>query len=201
MFSPISQIIADIKIGKPVIVFDSESRENEGDIVIAGVHAQPEIINFMSGFGRGLICAALDFSVAERLQLMLLPTNSTDPFKTAWLMPVDAVGTTTGISAFDRALTIQTLANPTKTASDFIWPGHVPTLRARAGGVVERPGHTESAIDLVTLAELTPVAAICEIMLDSGKMARLEDLQKFSEKYGLKLCRISDIQEYIKTKK
>lgn len=200
MISSIHEIITDLQNGKPVIVFDGASRENEGDIIVAGIHTTPDIINFMARFGRGLICAALDTTVSERLDLSLLSSNSADQFKTAWTMPVDAVGISTGISAADRSLTMKTLSDTEKTATDFIWPGHVPTLRARSGGVMERSGHTESAIDLMKLAGLPLVATICEIMKDDGTMARLKDLEKFSDEHGLRLCQIEDIKKFISVK-
>lgn len=185
-----------------MIVVDDESRENEGDLVVAAQHASPEIINFMITEARGLVCVPL---TKERIsQLHLEPMHyqgSKDPFKTAWRVSVDAAsGITTGISAFDRARTVEILANPASTPSDLIKPGHLFPLEAQEGGVLVRAGHTEASVDLARLSGLYPAGVICEIIKDDGSMARLPDLIEFSRKHNLKLCTIASLIEYRRSK-
>ena len=194
---PIDDIIADIKKGKMVIVVDDEERENEGDIVLSAKFATAEKINFITKNARGLICVPLSKKIAEKLNLYPMDKANSDPYKTNWLISVDAKNkTTTGISAEDRAETIRLLANSKAKASDFTKPGHIFPLLARDGGVLVRAGHTEAAVDLMKLSGLAPVAVICEIMKEDGRMARIDDLIEFSKKYGLKITSIEKIIEY-----
>ena len=202
MFNAIAQILEDLKKGKMVIVVDDEDRENEGDLVMAASFIKPQDINFMAKNGRGLICVPME---EERLKgLGLEPmlkdkmlSSSEDPFKTGWMISVDASrGITTGISAYDRARTIEVLINPQTNLEDLIRPGHIFPLRARRGGVLVRAGHTEATIDLMRLAGLYPAGVICEIMNDDGSMARLPQLIEFSKQHNLKICSIASLIEY-----
>ncbi len=202
MFNSIPEIIEELKNGRMVIVVDDESRENEGDLLMAASFARPEDINFMAKFGRGLICVPMD---EERLaQLNLDPMikerqgmAKKDPFSTAWMISVDAAkGITTGISAYDRARTIEVLVNPGAVPEDLVRPGHTFPLQARKGGVLVRAGHTEATVDLMRLAGLFPAGVICEIMNDDGTMSRLPELKEFSRKHSLKICSIADLIEY-----
>ena len=185
-----------------VIVVDDEDRENEGDLVMAAASVKPEDINFMAKFGRGLICVPMEEDRLRFLELdpMLkntLQASKEDPFKTAWMISVDAAkGVTTGISAYDRARTIEVLINPQSKPEDLVRPGHIFPLRARRGGVLVRAGHTEASLDLMSLAGLYPIGVICEIMNDDGSMARMEHLLDFSKKYNLKICTIASLIEY-----
>lgn len=202
MFSPIEEILADIRSGKLVIVVDDESRENEGDLVVAAEFATPEAINFMIKQGRGLVCVPLESSRIEALNLEPMHHNSSgDPFKTAWRVSVDAAtGVTTGISAFDRSRTIAVLINPESKTSDFTKPGHVFPLEAKGGGVLMRSGHTEAAVDLAKLAGVYPAGVICEIIKEDGSMARLPDLIEFAKEHKLKICTIASLIEYRRKK-
>ena len=201
MFSIIEEIVEEIRKGRPVIVVDDESRENEGDLVVAAQFATPQIINFMIKEARGLVCIPLTKERVKELDLEPLRKEEEDPFKTAWRMPVDAKeGITTGISAYDRAHTIKVLIDPKTRPQDLIKPGHVFPLEAKEGGVLVRAGHTEASIDLVKLAGLYPAAVICEIIKDDGKMARLPDLVRFAEKHNLKICTIASLIEYRRKK-
>ncbi|MCK9430278.1 MAG: 3,4-dihydroxy-2-butanone-4-phosphate synthase, partial [Candidatus Omnitrophica bacterium] len=192
MFNSISEIIEDLKAGKMVIVVDDEDRENEGDLVMSASFVKPEDINFMAKFGRGLICVPME---EERLRLLeldpmlknTLQANAEDPFKTAWMISVDAAkGVTTGISAYDRARAIEVLVNTQSRPEDLARPGHIFPLRSRRGGVLVRAGHTEASLDLMRLAGLYPAGVICEIMNDDGSMARLPQLLEFADKHALK---------------
>ncbi len=198
MFSPIKDVIEDVKAGKPVIVVDDEARENEGDLVIAAQFAKPEVINFMITKAKGLVCVPLTKSRIDELNLEPMHYHgSKDPFKTAWRVSVDAAsGVATGISAFDRARTIEILVNSKSKPQDLIKPGHLFPLEAAEGGVLVRAGHTEAAIDLASLAGLYPAGVICEIIKEDGSMARLPDLIKFSQEHNLKLCTIASLIEY-----
>ncbi|MEN2998221.1 MAG: 3,4-dihydroxy-2-butanone-4-phosphate synthase, partial [Brevinematia bacterium] len=197
MFNNIEEIISDLRNGKVVIVVDNEDRENEGDLVGAGQFATPEMVNFMMKHGRGLICVPMDAKLTEKLNLYLMAENSSDNFSTWFTISVDAKeGTTTGISAYDRSITIRKLASIDAKPEDFIRPGHVFPLRARKGGVVVRPGHTEATVDLLKIAGLYPVGVICEIANDDGTMARLPQLVEFSKKFGLKMIKIEEIVKY-----
>lgn len=193
----IPEILEDLKNGKQVIVIDDEDRENEGDLIIAGGHTKAADINFMATHGRGLICVPMEGSRLDALDLHPMSANIRDPYRTGWAMSCDAkAGITTGISAHDRARTIKVLSDPNAKPEDLVKPGHVFPLRANEGGVLVRAGHTEACIDLMKLANLYPVGVICEIMKEDGGMARLDDLIKFSKKFNLKICSITNLIEY-----
>ncbi len=195
-FDPVEELVADLRQGKMIIVTDDENRENEGDLLMAAAHITPEAINFMATYGRGLICAPITAERAGELGLTT-PASLTDPFGTAFTQSVDAKkGTTTGISAFDRARTVQTLIDPAATNGDFVSPGHLFPLIARPGGVLRRAGHTETAVDLARLAGLVPAGGICEIMNDDGTMARLPQLDEFRKKHQLKWGTVADLIAY-----
>ena len=203
MFSTIEDILNDVRNGKPVIVVDDESRENEGDLVIAAQFASPENINFMIKECRGLVCVPLTKKRAEELhlELMTISEERRDKFKTNWRMSVDAAtGITTGISAFDRARTIKVLIDPETKLQDLTRPGHTFPLEAKDGGVLVRTGHTEAAVDLARLAGVYPAGVICEIIKEDGSMARLPDLIKFSKAHHLKMCTIASLVEYRRRK-
>jgi len=196
-FDPVDSAIQDIADGKPVIVTDDEGRENEGDLTVAAEKATPELINMMIRHARGLICAPMTEPHLQRLGINPMVRQNREAHKTAFTVSVDAAeGITTGISAFDRARTIQLLADPRTQPAALVQPGHVFPLTARPGGVLERAGHTEAAVDLATLAGLRPAAAICEIMNEDGSMARLPQLVAFKKKFRLKLISISSLIEY-----
>ncbi|NMP21467.1 bifunctional 3,4-dihydroxy-2-butanone-4-phosphate synthase/GTP cyclohydrolase II [Sulfobacillus harzensis] len=196
-FQSIEEAIRAIQAGQMIIVVDDESRENEGDLIIAARHATADAINFMAQYGRGLICVPMDAAWLDRLQLPPMVEVSEDSMKTAFTVSVDARHhTTTGISAHDRAQTVQVLANPTSRPEDLVRPGHMFPLRAKPGGVLRRPGHTEAAVDLAVLAGLEPVAVICEIMKPDGTMARLADLTEFAATHHLVLISIQDLIRY-----
>ncbi len=195
--STIPEVIEDIRVGKMIVLVDNEDRENEGDLVIAAEHCTPEVINFMATHGRGLICAPLTHTRATKLGLDLMVQENTDKFGTAFTVSVDAVeGTTTGISAHDRAKTVQVLLDEKTVPEDLRKPGHIFPLAARKGGVLVRAGHTEGAVDLPRLAGLKPAGVICEILNEDGTMARRPDLDKFAAKHGLKIATISDLIKY-----
>lgn len=202
MFADIENILTEIKSGRPVIVVDDEGRENEGDLVVAAEFATPQIINFMITEAKGLVCVPLAKERIDKLGLApMYHQAGADPFKTAWRVSVDAVvGTTTGISAFDRARTIKVLISPETIPQDLIKPGHIFPLEARDGGVLVRAGHTEAAVDLTKLAGLHPAGVICEIIKPDGTMARLPDLIKFAKKHNLKICTIASLIEYRRKK-
>jgi 3,4-dihydroxy 2-butanone 4-phosphate synthase/GTP cyclohydrolase II len=190
----VERAIADIAAGRPVVVVDDEDRENEGDIVFAAQMASPELIAFTMTHCRGLLCVPLEEDVLDRLQLGQMAPHNSERMQTAFTVSVDArQGVTTGISAADRALTIQLLADPDTSPYDLVRPGHVFPLRAKAGGVLRRPGHTEAAVDLARLAGLRPAGVICEIVQDDGTMARLPELREFADTHGLALISIADL--------
>jgi 3,4-dihydroxy 2-butanone 4-phosphate synthase/GTP cyclohydrolase II len=202
MFHSIPEILEDLKNGRMVIVVDDEDRENEGDLIMSASFARPQDINFMAKYGRGLICVPME---EERLQQLDLEpmlkdraqAKQQDPFKTAWVISVDAArGVTTGISAHDRSRTIEVLINPQSRPEDLIRPGHIFPLRVRKGGVLVRAGHTEAAGDLMRLCGLYPAGVICEIMNDDGSMARLAELLEFSKRHNLKICSIASLIEF-----
>jgi 3,4-dihydroxy 2-butanone 4-phosphate synthase/GTP cyclohydrolase II len=196
-FHPIDEIIAEIAAGKIVIVADDPDRENEADLVCAASLCTREMVNFMAVNGRGLICAPITHQRAEELDLPQMTRRNHEGMKTAFTISVDAAkGITTGISAADRAHTIQLLADPTAHIDSFVKPGHIFPLQAMAGGVLRRAGHTEAAIDLVTLAGLPPAGVICEIMDEDGSMARVGDLGDYQTKHNLKACTIAQLIEY-----
>lgn len=197
----IEQAIEDIRAGKMVVVVDDETRENEGDLVLAAEKVTPEAVNFMAREGRGLICVPMLGADLDRLDLSPMVAEQQDNFRTAFAVSVDArQGVTTGISAHDRAHTIQVMVNPSSKASDLVKPGHIFPLRYRAGGVLRRAGHTEASIDLAQLAGLKPAGVICEIMRDDGTMARLEDLKAFAAKHGLHMITIAELIRYRRNK-
>lgn len=197
MLNKIEDALEDIKNGKMVIVVDDEDRENEGDLIAAGEKVTPEMINFMTKFGRGLICAPLTEERAKELHLNLMTSESTDMFGTAFTVSVDSKeGATTGISAGDRAKVVFDLTDESKKAEDFRRPGHIFPLIAKKGGVLNRAGHTETAVDLAKLAGLKPVGVICEILKDDGTMARVPELKEFAKKHDLKIISIEKLIEY-----
>jgi len=199
VFDSTEALVAELSKGRMVILVDDEDRENEGDLVMAAEHATPEAVNFMARFGRGLICVPTTGERLKQLGVERMVTNNRETFKTDFQVSVDAAhGVTTGISAGDRARTIQVMADPTAVPADLIQPGHVFPLRARPGGVLQRAGHTEAAVDLATLGGCRPVAVICEVMSDDGTMARLPELLKFAKKHKLK---IGSIEELIKLRR
>ncbi len=194
ILSPIEEILEDVRKGKPVIIVDDEDRENEGDLVIAASNATPENINFMAREGRGLICLPMEEAIVDRLGLQLMGRGNNSRHRTAFTVSIEArEGVTTGISAADRAKTIQTAIDPKSGPNEIATPGHVFPLLAREGGVLVRAGHTEAAVDLARLAGFTPAGVICEIMNDDGTMARLNDLFAFSTKHDLKIGAIADL--------
>ena len=200
-FSGIPDILSDLKKGKPVIVVDDADRENEGDLIVASEHATAANINFMAKHGRGIICVPMESARLGELGIDLMVANTQDELKTAWTVSIDAKrGITTGISAYDRAKTVQTLIDPKTKSSDLVRPGHLFPLRGREGGVLVRAGHTEACLDLMKLGGLYPAGAICEIMNDDGTMARTPDLTQFAKKHKLKICSIRDLIEYRRKK-
>jgi len=200
-FDPIESAAADIRKGKMVIVVDDADRENEGDLIMAGQHATPAAINFMARFGRGLICVPTTGERLEQLGIGRMVRENRESFRTDFQVSVDAArGVTTGISAADRARTIQIMASPTAVPEDLVQPGHIFPLRARPGGVLQRAGHTEAAVDLAHLAGLRPIGVLCEILNDDGTMARLPELKKFARKHKLKICSIEDLIEFRRTR-
>ena len=193
-FSKISSIIQDAKKGKMFILVDDKNRENEGDLVIPGSKCNSTIINFMAKHGRGLICLALTKKQIDFLKLPLMAPINKSRMQTAFTVSIEArKGITTGISALDRAKTIKKAINPKVKKNDIVSPGHVFPLMAREGGVLERAGHTEASIDISKLSKLNPSSVICEVMNEDGRMARLNDLFKFSKKHKIKLASIEDI--------
>ncbi|MBS1667687.1 MAG: bifunctional 3,4-dihydroxy-2-butanone-4-phosphate synthase/GTP cyclohydrolase II [Bacteroidetes bacterium] len=198
MLDTIESAIEDIKKGKLVIVVDDEDRENEGDFVTAGKNATPEVINFMSKYGRGLICAPIMEERCEELKLEMMVNNNTSLHETAFTVSVDLLGhgCTTGISAQDRSKTVQALINPQTLPADLGRPGHIFPLRAKKGGVLRRAGHTEATIDLARLAGFDPLGVLVEIMNEDGTMARLPQLQDIAKKFDFRLISIKDLIEY-----
>lgn len=195
--SPVEDIVADMRAGRIVILVDEEDRENEGDLVLAADHVTPEAINFMARYGRGLICLTLTRERCELLNLPpMVPRNGTK-MGTAFTASIEAAeGVTTGISAADRARTVQAAVAPNAVAADLVQPGHIFPLQAVDGGVLMRAGHTEAGCDLAAMAGCSPAAVICEVMKDDGTMARLPDLQVFAAEHGLKIGTIADLIEY-----
>ncbi len=195
--SPLADIVADMKAGRMVILVDEEDRENEGDLVLAADHVTPEAINFMARFGRGLICLTLTRQRCEFLKLPPMVERNGTVYSTAFTVSIEAAqGVTTGISAADRARTVQVAVAPNTQASDLVQPGHIFPLQAVDGGVLMRAGHTEAGCDLAAMAGCTPAAVICEIMKDDGTMARLPDLMVFAAAHGVKIGTIADVIEY-----
>ena len=200
-FDSIEAVLADLRKGRMVIIVDDADRENEGDLVMAAEHATPVAINFMARFGRGLICVPTTEERLKQLGIERMVAQNRESFKTDFQVSVDAArGISTGISAADRARTIQMMAAPTAVPEDMVQPGHIFPLRAKCGGVLQRSGHTEAAVDLVKLAGCRPIGVICEILRDDGSMARLPDLRKFARKHRLKLATIESLIEHRRTR-
>lgn len=196
-FDSIESVIADLKQGRMVIMVDDADRENEGDLIMAAEKVTPQAVNFMARFGRGLICVPTTGERLNQLGIEQMVLQNRDTYKTDFQVSVDAAkGITTGISAADRARTIQVMADPTATPGDLVQPGHVFPLRAKPGGVLQRAGHTEAAVDMSRLAGCRPIGVICEIMNDDGTMARLPELRRFARKHKLKLCTIEALIEF-----
>lgn len=201
MFNTIKEVLEDLRAGKIIVVMDDEGRENEGDLLCAAEFITPEKINFMATEARGLICMPMEASRLEKLDLHPMKVHVSHRHQqcdTAWTISVDAAnGVTTGISAADRAKTVERLISDDAVSTDFITPGHLFPLRAMPGGVLVRAGHTEASVDLTRLAGLKPAGVICEIMNADGTMARTDDLKKFSKKHNLKICTIDSLIEYL----
>ena len=196
-FASVEEAIEDIRAGRMIVVCDDENRENEGDLTMAAQFATPDAINFMAKEGRGLICLALTPERCEEMGLDLMAAKNESAFETAFTVSIEArEGVTTGISAADRAHTIQVAIDPESAPRDLVQPGHVFPLKARPGGVLERTGQTEAAVDLARLAGLNPAGVICEIMNDDGTMARVEDLVGYCERHGLKMITVADLIAY-----
>jgi 3,4-dihydroxy 2-butanone 4-phosphate synthase / GTP cyclohydrolase II len=196
-FATIEEAIEDVRQGKFVVVVDAADRENEGDLTIAAQFATPEAVNFMATHGRGLICLCLTEERCDELSLKPMTYNNETPYETAFTITIEArEGVTTGISAADRSRTIQVAIDPTKGPDAVVQPGHVFPLRARPGGVLQRAGQTEAAVDLARLAGLNPAGVVCEIMNEDGTMARVPDLIRYCEKHNLKLITVADLIEY-----
>lgn len=197
IFCTVNEAVEAIRQGEIVIVVDDENRENEGDFLMAAQMATPEKVNFMMKFGRGLICTPLSKTRAVKLGLEQMVPNNEDPHKTAFTVSVDGVGTGTGISASNRSKTIQMLADGQEGACSFQRPGHIFPLVAKDGGVIERPGHTEAAVDLMRLAGFSEAGVICEIIKDDGEMARMPDLKEIADVHGLKILTIEMLIEHM----
>src|SRR5436309_2065629 len=196
-FSPIEDALEDVRAGKMVVVCDAEDRENEGDLTIAAQFTTPEAINFMATHGRGLICLALTPDRCDDLGLDLMAAKNESPFETAFTVSIEArEGVSTGISAHDRARTVQVAIDPRSGPRDLVQPGHIFPLKAKHGGVLERTGQTEAAVDLARLAGLTPAGVICEIMNDDGTMARVPDLVEYCRRHRLKMITVADLISY-----
>jgi 3,4-dihydroxy 2-butanone 4-phosphate synthase/GTP cyclohydrolase II len=196
-FAGIDEAVEAYRSGQIIIVVDDESRENEGDLTIAAERVTPEAINFLARYGRGLICLSMTAERLDELQIPLLVRDNTSRFETAFCTPIDAIGgTTTGISAFDRAATVLAAINPASRPGDFARPGHVQPLRAQPGGVLVRAGQTEAAVDLSRIAGLYPAGVICEIMNEDGTMARVPELTRFARRHGLLMITIADLIKY-----
>jgi len=196
-FASIEEAIEEIRRGRMVVVCDGEDRENEGDLVLAAQFATPEAVNFMAKEARGLICLALSSDRCDELGLDLMAAKNEEPLQTAFTVSIEAAeGVTTGISAHDRARTVQVAIDPHSGPDDIVQPGHVFPLKAKAGGVLERTGHTEASIDLARLSGLIPAGVICEIMNEDGTMARVPDLVPYCERHGLKMITVADLISY-----
>lgn len=198
-FDKIEDAIKDYKAGKPIIVADDEDRENEGDLICSAQMATPEIINFMAKECRGLVCLAIDHTIAERLELPQMVDNNTEGMKTAFTLSIDGAekfGVTTGISAYDRAKTIEIAIAPDAVPSDLRRPGHIFPCMARRGGVLTRTGHTEAAVDLAKICGHAPAGVMCEIMMDDGQMARRDDLRRFANHHDIKFVSVAQLIAY-----
>jgi 3,4-dihydroxy 2-butanone 4-phosphate synthase / GTP cyclohydrolase II len=196
-FSTIEEALEDIRDGKMVVVVDAEDRENEGDLVLAAQFATPDAINFMATYGRGLICLALTSERCDELGLDLMTAKNESALGTPFTVPIEArERVSTGISAHDRAHTIQVAIDPRTRPEDLVQPGHIFPLKAKTGGVLERTGHTEAGVDLARLADVNPAAVICEILNEDGTMARVPDLTRYCERHGLRMVTIADLIAY-----
>lgn len=196
-FKEIRDVIDDFRQGKMVIIVDDEDRENEGDLAFAAQTCTPEKINFLARYGRGLICIAMEEERLDKLRIPMMVTENTSRFETAFTVSVEArEGTTTGISAADRSVTVCRLVDPDAKPEDFVKPGHTFPIKARKGGVLVRSGQTEASVDLAKLAGLSPAGVICEVMDEDGTMARMPQLQKFSEEHGIKIISVADLIRY-----
>ncbi|GFZ33614.1 riboflavin biosynthesis protein RibBA [Clostridium zeae] len=195
-FNSIEEAIEDIKAGKMIVVVDSEDRENEGDLIIAAEKATPEAINFMARFGRGLICMPVTGERLRELNILPMVEKNTDSHETAFTVSIDAVETSTGISAYERAATVLKAIDPNSSEKDFKRPGHMFPLEAKDGGVLKRAGHTEAAVDLARMAGFCPAGVICEIMNEDGTMARLPQLMEYVKEHDLKIITIADLINY-----
>lgn len=195
-FNTVEEAIEDIKQGKMIVVVDDEDRENEGDLVMAAEMVTPEAVNFMAKYGRGLICMPIIGDRLNELDINQMVSNNTDTHSTAFTVSIDAMETTTGISAHERALTIKKVLDKDTKPHDFKKPGHIFPLEAKSGGVLKRAGHTEASVDLAKLGGFYPAGVICEIMNDDGTMARLPQLQEFVKEHDLKLITIADLISY-----
>lgn len=195
-FNTIEEAIEDIKQGKIIVAVDDEDRENEGDLIMAAEMVTPEAINFMAVYGRGLICMPITGKRLDELELPAMVTNNTDPHATAFTVSIDAKECTTGISAYERAMTVKAVLDPNTKPSDLRRPGHIFPLRAKEGGVLRRTGHTEATVDLAKLAGLYPAGICCEIMKEDGTMARVPELMEFVKTHNLKIITIADLIQY-----
>lgn len=195
-FNTIEEAVEDIRQGKIIVAVDDEDRENEGDLIMAAEKVTPEAVNFMATHGRGLICLPIEGKRLDELDLPAMVTHNTDPHATAFTISVDAKECTTGISAYERAMTVKKILDPNTRPADLRRPGHVFPLRAKEGGVLRRAGHTEAAVDLAKLAGLYPAGVICEIMKEDGTMARVPELMEFVKTHGLKIITIADLIQY-----
>lgn len=195
--SPIHEIIEEARAGRMFILADDEKRENEGDLIVMGQFASPQAINFMITHARGLVCLALEKQRVDALGLGMMARKNESRFHTAFTVSIEArEGVTTGISAFDRARTIQVACDPAMGAADIVTPGHVFPLVAKEGGVLERAGHTEATVDIARLAGLQPAGVLCEIINDDGTMARMPDLMAFAARHGIKAGTVADLIAY-----
>ncbi|MCD5406355.1 MAG: bifunctional 3,4-dihydroxy-2-butanone-4-phosphate synthase/GTP cyclohydrolase II [Desulfotomaculum sp.] len=192
-FNTIPEALEDIKQGKMIVVIDDEDRENEGDLIMAAEKVTPEAVNFMASYGKGLICLPVEGARLDQLELYPMVANNTDPHGTAFTVSIDVKTTTTGISAPERAATIKAVLDPNTKPADLQRPGHIFPLRAKDGGVLQRTGHTEAAVDLARLAGLYPAGVICEIMQEDGTMARVPELLDFCQKHKLKIITIAEL--------
>jgi 3,4-dihydroxy 2-butanone 4-phosphate synthase/GTP cyclohydrolase II len=196
-FATVEAALEDIRQGKVIIVVDDEDRENEGDLTVAAEKVTPEIINFMAQYGRGLICMPMTGERLDELRIPLMVADNTSSYETAFCVSVEArLGVSTGISAADRARTVLAAIDPETVPSDLVRPGHMFPLRAKPGGVLQRAGQTEAAVDLARIAGLEPAGVICEVMNEDGTMARVPDLERFSEKHGIKMITVADLIRY-----
>src|SRR5271154_3331630 len=200
-FDSIETVVADLRKGRMIIVVDDEDRENEGDLIFAAEKATAKNVSFMVRYTSGVICVPMEGRDLDRLELPLMTQQNMERMRTAYTISVDAArGVSTGISAADRAHTIQVLADPQTRRDDLVRPGHIFPLRYREGGVLRRPGHTEAAIDLVRLAGLRPAGVLAEIVNDDGTMSRLPKLLKFARNHRLEICTVADLIEYRRTR-